>query len=334
MKIKKLNNLIKRTHGSFTIEATIIFPLIFLITLVLIWCSIFVYQQASLLYGALTTAERTAAHWDNSYKHPVSGLAGIDENDGLYWRLFNDRITDMFGFHLFTQPVSMNIFDANEKVEERGLRRKLQRAAIPFGSSIRGTVTYVNQVFDRRVEVILEHPFSSPAYASTVLGDSVHADAVSWIVEPVEFIRTTDLVYTYASQLMDRQVTKPEAKRALDEFLGRQAPDAFNYHIEAHTYLKSLVGGVERSLATSTGVRMIDAFDQQGIAHQAFLTFTENQLRTVQMVKDVELLQQGDVVKGVVWHFFRRTNQTGRVGPSDAFRKELEKKGIVVVIHD
>jgi hypothetical protein len=65
------------------------------------------------------------------------------------------------------------------------------------------------------------------------------------------------------------------------------------------------------------------------VAHIAFYTFTENQLRSEQMTKDFELLKQGSQVKGVVWHFFKKN-----AGPSDKLRRELENKGIAVVIHN
>ncbi|MNG35597.1 hypothetical protein D3C84_1223800 [compost metagenome] len=60
---------------------------------------------------------------------------------------------------------------------------------------------------------------------------------------------------------------------------------------------------------------------------------TEAQLRTEQLPKDVELLQQDPTVKGIVWHFFKK-DASGKGMPTDTFRKELERKGIVVVIHN
>jgi hypothetical protein len=51
-----------------------------------------------------------------------------------------------------------------------------------------------------------------------------------------------------------------------------------------------------------------------------------------QINKDLELLRSAGQVKGVVWHFFR-DSRNGKIGPSKPLRKELEKRGILVVIH-
>jgi hypothetical protein len=52
------------------------------------------------------------------------------------------------------------------------------------------------------------------------------------------------------------------------------------------------------------------------------------------MVKDAYLIREGDPVQAVVWHFFRKTGNKGKVGPGEAFIAELKAHGIAVVIHD
>ncbi len=51
------------------------------------------------------------------------------------------------------------------------------------------------------------------------------------------------------------------------------------------------------------------------------------------MPKDLELLKKGVQVKGVVWHFFKTSNQD-KIKLSQGLRKELERSGIVVVFHE
>lgn len=174
---------------------------------------------------------------------------------------------------------------------------------------------------------------SLPSFTKPFTFAEMDAEALATIVDPVDFIRTVSLVETYAKKLRDQNVSKQAASDAIDEFLGIQTPATFAIHRDAHLYLQQLVNGREVHFETSHGMRMVDAFDPNQISHQAFLTFNTTNLR-LQLAKDAELLLKGDKVKGVVWHFFRRTGQTGRVGPSDNLRREIEEHGIVVVIHD
>ena len=76
--------------------------------------------------------------------------------------------------------------------------------------------------------------------------------------------------------------------------------------------------------------RKIDVLDRDGIAHEAKYTLNAGDARQ-QLRKDAELMRRGEV-KGVVWHFFRTKN--GSVSLSASLRKELERNGIVVIIHN
>jgi hypothetical protein len=78
--------------------------------------------------------------------------------------------------------------------------------------------------------------------------------------------------------------------------------------------------------------RDVEAYDRHGVAHHAYLGTKDIGDVRDQFLKDEELLRKG-MVKGAVWHFFRRAD-TGAIGPSDKLRKELEKRGIVIVIHE
>src|SRR5690606_34842063 len=109
---------------------------------------------------------------------------------------------------------------------------------------------------------------------------------------------------------------------------------SFAHHDQAAAYLRTIVGGKEAEFETVHGKRRIDAQDASGVVHQAYLTFTAKQLEEVQLPKDVDLIQRHPEVSGVVWHFFRRTGQTGKVGPPDHLLRKLEASGITVVIHD
>jgi hypothetical protein len=213
---------------------------------------------------------------------------------------------------------------------------KLAKASSYLPANLTGTVAYTNHLIDRKVTVSLQKSFiNSNTVFDWIGSERVKSEVSSRVVEPVELIRLTDITRTYIGAIQGR-ISPRKAMEALTEpsgsFGGKAV--AITSERQAAAYLKSLVNGKERVLNTSSGKsRTIDAFDAHGVAHIAFYTYTENQLRSEQMTKDLELLKQGTQVKGVVWHFFRK-DAAGAVGPSDKLRKELENKGIAVVIHN
>ncbi len=301
--------LVTDQRGSFTVESSLVFPIVFIVTLLVIFASLFFYQKATLYYTAATLADRTAYQWNHSF-----------HNDGLYWRMLSDRRA--------ASPITNN-----DSLPTSGSLKKLQTAASSVTKGIRGSINYSNDLFDRRITVELENWFYAPIFTKSFLSNRILIEASSGVIDPVEYIRTIELIQTLGKDLVSKGISREQAKKALEEFLGIHSPGSFATHREAHAYLKLLVDGKELRLSTSYGVRVLDAFDRYSISNQAYLTFNESNLK-LQLAKDAELLLKGDVVKGVVWHFFRRTNQTGRVGPSDAMRAEIESKGILVIIHD
>ncbi|MFC5453068.1 hypothetical protein [Paenibacillus aestuarii] len=316
-------------------EASLIFPAILVCTITLLFIGMYVYQKVYVEQMARTTAERLAYTWDNSHKDVVTGHFNPKERDGLYWRLAQDSMSDLFGM-LFTKgSTEVNVPSAGS--EGMGLvESKLARSREILPSGINGVVRYSNYLLVRKIEVNLHKPFLFPTFALKLFDSGVTTgQSIAYVVDPVELIRITDITRTYMKEIKGR-ITAQEAKAALKEPAQGLSGEGVKITSErqAAAYLKSLVGGKEVVFSTPSGKsRTIDALDAQGIAHQAYYSVMESQLRNDQMLKDVELLEQGTQVKGVVWHFFKKgTNQ--KEVPSANFRKELERKGIVVVIHN
>ena len=76
-------------HGSVTVEATLIMPLVILCVMAIIYFSALLYQKAHLQSYADDVAEKSAAFWDNRAKDPETGRIDIGHlgAEGLYWRL-------------------------------------------------------------------------------------------------------------------------------------------------------------------------------------------------------------------------------------------------------
>lgn len=324
----------KSEQGSFTLEASLVFPIILFCTVTLLFVSLYAYQNVLLQQIARTAAERLAFTWDNSHKDVMTGNFHPGETDGLYYRLTQNDAGDLFGKLMSGggTKITLPSDNAGSLIE-----RKLAKSSILLPAGVSGTAAFKNYILDAQVEVRLKKPFQlSPIRVKWFNANDVNRGAVSHVVEPVELIRLTDITRTYFRAIKER-ISPQQAREALVEPIASDLTGpaiTINSERQAASYLRSLVSGTEHVLTTVSGKsRTIDALDARGVAHQAFYSMTEAQLRQEQLPKDIELLQSGIQVKGVVWHFFKK-GASGKGMPSSAFRKELERKGIVVVIHN
>jgi hypothetical protein len=318
--------------GSFIIEAALVFPAVLLATVAVIFFSIYVYQKGALLHTASVAAERMAFSWNNSHKDPVTGAYSVLEHDGLYWHLFQDQATGIFGLG-GEKDDSIALPDDAGRTDLNLTRQKLLRAAPMLAGAKESRLMYTNRLLDRSVSVQLLNPFSPPATVKPLLPvNLVQAVARSRIVDPVEYIRLIDFSKDTAEQLKGR-ISPENAERLFREPDRLSSPSQFQGHdIDAAPYLRKLVNGREAEMELAQGTRRVDALDKSGVAHQAYCTYTKSNLLKEQMPRDVWLLQQGKV-KGVVWHFF--ANCRGKQPkPSETLQRQLQKQGIVIVIHD
>ncbi len=89
--------MLKDERGSFTIEASLLLPIVMFITMLLLFFCLYSYQQSMLLQVASASTERAAYNWDNSHKE-VSGSFVTGEFDSLYWRIGEDALlSSLFG---------------------------------------------------------------------------------------------------------------------------------------------------------------------------------------------------------------------------------------------
>lgn len=321
-------------RGSFSVEASVVFPVVLLASLALIFFSLYIYEKGLLYHVAAVTADRAAYTWDNTHKDPVTGAFSASEQDGLYWRTFEDNVSGIFSFFTGDGVVGIQLPEDAGRTDLDTPRKKLMNAASLLPPVEKAELTYAHGFFDRVIRVRLENPFRMPDFLRQWLyADRVREQAEARAVDPVEFIRLIDFTKLYAGEFKGR-ISKQDAEKLLVEPEAQRAPDSFQGHdLDAAPYLRQLVGGKADDLpSVGSSTRHIDALDKSGVAHQAFCTYTKSNLLSEQMPKDVYLLQKG-AVKGVVWHFF--TNCRGKQPkPSAALQSELQKNGIVVVIHD
>lgn len=210
MSLRKWRNrlplLLKQEQGSFTLESAIVFPLLLVFVLIFIVFGMYMYQKVTLYYAASATAERTAFSWDNSHRDSRSGMLTETRYDGLYWRLGEDGVASgLFGLGSGEKALSLSLPQSSYRGEgEAGLPLgKMQGAAELLertGQSYEGQIQYKNSLIKRSVEVKLKQPLSAGAGGQGYWNKEPRTVTTSSIVDPVEFIRSVDLVRYFSNR--------------------------------------------------------------------------------------------------------------------------------------
>ncbi|MFD1957350.1 TadE/TadG family type IV pilus assembly protein [Paenibacillus thailandensis] len=203
----KLLRLLRGEQGSYTLESTLVMPLLVLTVICFLLFGMYMYQKIVLYYAAGITAERAAFSWDNSKKEPKSGMAPAGSYDGLYWRIGEDRMLEsVFGLassgdgaSAVSVPSELAGADKSELASY-----KLSRAA-GWLSDVRpafeGQADYTRGLLQRLVQVKLRQPVDLPALELLLGKREPKAIASANVVEPAEFIRSVDLARYYGTKL-------------------------------------------------------------------------------------------------------------------------------------
>ncbi|WP_046225530.1 TadE/TadG family type IV pilus assembly protein [Paenibacillus dauci] len=195
-----IQRLWKNTKGSFTIEASLVFPIILFTTLLILFFCMYQYQNTMLKQAASKTSERASYSWDNSHKEPVTGAFAQGENDGLYWRLTqDDMLSKLFGWAGAASSAEVSIPGGSGGSLPTD---KLSAAASWVPGEMSGNITYNNQLMIRRIKTTLSRPVSFGALERE-LGHPLQAEvsAGAVVVEPVEFIRNVELLRYYGAKI-------------------------------------------------------------------------------------------------------------------------------------
>ncbi|WP_166241731.1 hypothetical protein [Paenibacillus turpanensis] len=306
--------------GSFTLEAALVMPVIMLIVISLLLLAVGQLRSAQLYKFSYQIADRTAFSWSNSHREYKTGALTPGFYDPLYWRLTDNA------------PVRVD----KGSVPDDGLPGAKLAKGLPeasFGDAYSamdrsGLFSYVQVSSSSNV------PWQG---RKTLIANAS-------ITEPAEFIRNTDLILNDLPKYVQRATAPAQASAAQNgtqqnsgsnEAANKPRELVFSNHAEALAYLRTIVKGSYSSRSTTENGtwRMIDALDRDGIAHQVYVgPKTYGGDIKDQLLKDAELVSKGEV-KGVVWHFFRKEG-AGQPGPSRSLAAELQKKGIMVVIHE
>ncbi|MBO7747752.1 pilus assembly protein [Paenibacillus sp. MWE-103] len=228
---RPLAALLKREEGSFAVEASLVFPALFVALIALLMLSMYVYQTVAAYHGASLAAERTAFRWDNSARDPVSGIGPTGSYDGLYWRMTdNGALRSLFDLAAGGEgeggieiAVGVNGSAGAEDGDEEDaslpvlkMRAEGARVAGPF----QGTMRY-SGTLEKRVDAKLRQPLSIPVLEAFLGHSEPAAEASASIADPVELIRNVELARYYAGKFKGG-MSGDQRKQAQAILIGRQ----------------------------------------------------------------------------------------------------------------
>ncbi len=166
--------------------------------MLLLFFALYSYQKTMLVQVSSAAAERAAYTWDNSRK-AEDGSFAAEETDSLYWRIKDDRLlaqlTGSGGGASEGVTIPMPGSDALTEDKASLPVAKLLHTAARIPSELSGTLNYRYALSGRRVTVQLKRVLNLPVIDG-MLNDKAQPAAVSrsLVAEPVEFIRTVELM--------------------------------------------------------------------------------------------------------------------------------------------
>ncbi|WP_098748701.1 TadE family protein [Paenibacillus sp. EZ-K15] len=213
----------KDESGSFTVEASLVLPIVLMVTVLLLFLCLYIYQQSMLVQASAAASERTAFSWDNSHKIAATGSVEQGQYDALYWRLTDDHVLGtLFGLAGGDGTKAIQLPHGEEgsgKLPEL----KMSKGGTAVPASMAGEMRYTNQLLIRKVTTSLNEQVSlTPLSRILDDGGQIKVSAQSIVVDPVEFIRTVDLMRYYGSKFQGGRngTDKAAAGEVLQKFGG------------------------------------------------------------------------------------------------------------------
>ncbi|RJX41662.1 hypothetical protein D3P09_06805 [Paenibacillus pinisoli] len=209
----------KDEKGSFTLEASVVLPVLFAMVLAYLLLGIYLYQKVIIFYSVSAISERAAFSWDNSHRDAGTGILTEPLYDGLYRRLGSDgALASLFGLAGDESRRSISIpeeFQPGRAENDDLARLKLANSAAwleAAGLGYNGTVQYNGEGLSRHVEASLRKPIRLLPFESSWIRGEPDASAKSGIVDPAEFIRSVDLARYYSAKLKTHFMGKSAAE--------------------------------------------------------------------------------------------------------------------------
>ncbi len=152
------------------------------------------------------------------------------EYDGLYWRIGEDKLlSSLFGTggEEAAAAVALPRPSKDEAGKDDLSGRKMEQSVQWLGQAglkYKGQISYSGGVLKREIEVRLKAPLSVRAALNSWLRREPKTVSAAAVVDPVEFIRSVDLVRYYSMKFANRtggaRQSRSQAGQALAPYKG------------------------------------------------------------------------------------------------------------------
>ncbi|AWB43836.1 pilus assembly protein TadE [Paenibacillus sp. CAA11] len=214
---------IKDNRGGFTLEASLVMPIVFITLLILMFFCMYLYQNAVL--GQLTTvaAERAAFSWNDSHRASRTGGFDVRERDRLYWRIGEDGMLNAILGRDHQDAANRLQLPASADESSSLSLKKLANTAQEIPNPMEGAMVYSHSLMKRTIQA--EFTRLVPLLPlERVLGQEPRqaAESVAYAVEPVEWIRSIELARYLGAKFTGSAsagfFSKEDAGKTLDLF--------------------------------------------------------------------------------------------------------------------
>lgn len=205
--LNKGRRLLEDDRGSMTLEGSIVLPVTAAVIMLMLLFGLLVYERVLIVYTSMIAAERTAFRWDNSHRDAITGKAPAGRHDPLYWRITDNSLLHRLFGPLLTGDMQLEPtlgLPARAAHSTSLPVRKMIPSASRMPETISGEMSYKASLISAS-KIVVEAAHQRMKGPMTVQAS---------IVDPVEFIRSVELVLYYKEKLRHSREPDQEQERA------------------------------------------------------------------------------------------------------------------------
>lgn len=211
-----MHSFLKDDRGSFTLEASLVFPGFLMFTLICVFFCIVIFQIGTANFAAQKAASELAYIWNNSHKDLETGkfgkanYTGLPAGDGLYWRITDSGVLKIFGLNGFPGSSS---YEGDKK----------DKVATEYNGAIKidpGDIQYESILINSEVRVKAKSSLYVPGFISKLVGSEVVGTSSRTVTDTPELIRTFNFSkYLWSEFGFDKKVSR--AIESIKGFFGK-----------------------------------------------------------------------------------------------------------------
>jgi hypothetical protein len=217
---KKLKRFKENQQGTFTLEASLVFPIIMFTLIIFLLLSIYFYEKITVYYVASSAAEKASFLWDNNGRkiikeEDIINVGGLEKTDDKFGKSSHPIVSTIEYIRTNRntnevsnpEQISIKKFGLGEiylsnTSSENDKKLKVVSDTIPVG--LNGTVKY-DKKGNNKVVVEVSKPLKLPDFFLKLIGNKkeVEERAISYTSDPTEFMRNIDLTRVIAKEILD-----------------------------------------------------------------------------------------------------------------------------------